>query len=56
MCFKTLGGLRWITPELRLPPPHPPEQLRGKGGQFVCRECSRLVSHKGLPLLGFGGR
>lgn len=36
--------------------PPPPEQLRGKGGQFVCRECSRLVSHKGLPSLGFGGR
>ena len=51
MCFKTLGGLRWITLE-----PWLPGAAENEGKQFLCRELSRLVSHKGLPSLCFGGR
>lgn len=54
MCFKTLGGLRWITLALRLP-----GAAASGGKQLLCRELSprsALLSHKGLPSLGAGGR
>lgn len=46
MCFKTLGGLRWITLEPRLP-----GAAESGGRQFLCQDLSRLVSHKALPSL-----
>lgn len=55
MCFKTLGGLLWITLELRLPGAAGSEWREAVPLLGVLwAQCSGPT--RGLPAFGFGGR